>query len=397
MYALAMAPRRVVGSGVLLGVSAGIAFLIHGTAWAVMIALTALIVSAFPPWRTPRYAGTLAVAALVAAPLLIAWPLAMYLRDPPIFALWRDGQSIARFFGFAAGSAPVEPFYYLQNLPWFAWPALPLALWTLYLRSRGYNGGLAQPGIVLPVTMSIVLLAVLSAAAEPRATLALPLLLPLSLLAAAEVDTLKRGTSGALDWFGILTFGLLAVLVWALWLESLWHGLPELIARMFRDTQPGFRPPWQPLALLVSVFLSLLWIVLVRPARRSNRRAVLNWATGMTLVWGLYMTIWLPYLDSRRSYRPVAESLAQQLPAGMSCLASRNLGEPQRALIEYFGGIVPIRDELAAAAACPLLLMQVGRDDTDDPPDSAWEKIWEGHRRGDNTERFLLFRRPAKS
>jgi len=218
----------------------------------------------------------------------------MYLRDPPIFALWRDGQSIARFFGFAAGSPPVEPFYYLQNLPWFAWPALPLALWTLYLRSRGYNGGLAQPGIVLPVTMSIVLLAVLSAAAEPRATLALPLLLPLSLLAAAEVDTLKRGTSGALDWFGILTFGLLAILVWALWLESLWHGLPEPVARMFRDTQPGFRPPLQPLALLVSGFLTLLWIVLVRPARRSNRRAVLNWATGMTLVWGLYMTIWLP-------------------------------------------------------------------------------------------------------
>jgi hypothetical protein len=115
----------------------------------------------------------------------------------------------------------------------------------------------------------------------------------------------------------------------------------------------------------------------------------------MTLVWGLYTTIWLPYLDSRRSYRPVAESLAQQLPAGGSCLASHELGEPQRALIEYFGGIVPIRDELRAANSCPLLLMQVGRDDSDTPPDSAWEKIWEGHRRGDDTEHFLLFRRPA--
>jgi 4-amino-4-deoxy-L-arabinose transferase-like glycosyltransferase len=321
----------------------------------------------------------------------------MYWRDPAIFALWLDGQSIARFFGIAAGSPPVEPLYYLQNLLWFAWPALPLALWTLWLRARGYNGGLAQPGIVLPVLMSIVLLAVLSAAAEPRATLALPLLLPISLLGAAEVDTLKRGTSGALDWFGILTFGLVAVLVWALWLESLWHGLPEPIARMFRDTQPGFRPPLQLLALLVSGFLSLLWIVLVRPARRSNRRAVLNWAAGMTLVWGLYTTIWLPYLDSRRSYRPVAESLAQQLPAGTSCLASRDLGEPQRALIEYFGGIVPVRDDLAAANACPLLLLQVGRDDSDAPPDSSWEKIWEGHRRGDDTERFLLFRRAAAS
>ena len=398
LYALALAPRRALIAGLLLGASAGIAFLVRGTAWAVMIALTAFLLVAFPQWRTRRYAATLALAVLIAAPLLAAWPWAMYWRDPQIFALWWDGQSIARFFGAAAGSPPVEPFYYLQNLPWFAWPALPLALWTLWLRARGYNGGLVQPGIILPVTMSIVLLAVLSAAAEPRATLALPLLLPLSLLGAAEVDTLKRGTSGALDWFGILTFGLVAVLVWALWLESLWHGLPEPIARMFRDTQPGFRPPLQLLALLVSGFLSLLWIVLVRPARRSNRRAVLNWATGMTLVWGLYTTLWLPYLDSRRSYRPVAESLVQQLPAGTSCVASRDLGEPQRALIEYFGGIVPVRDDLAAANACPLLLLQVGRDDSDAPPDSSWEKIWEGHRRGDDTERFLLFRRrPAAS
>ncbi len=114
--------------------------------------------------------------------------------------------------------------------------------------------------------------------------------------------------------------------------------------------------------------------MLVRPARRSNRRAVLNWAAGMTLVWGLYSTIWLPYLDSRRSYRPVAESLAQQLPAGTSCVASRNLGEPQRALIEYFAGIVTVRDDLAAANTCPLLLLQYGRDDSDAPPDSSLAK-----------------------
>lgn len=394
LYALALAPRRPAVAGVLLGAAGGVAFLVRGTPWPALIASTALILAAFRQWRTSRYMGTLAIALLVAAPLIIAWPLAMYLRDPALLAQWQDGQSIARFFGLAAGSPPVEPFYYVKNLPWFAWPALPLALWTLYLRSRGYNGGLKQPGIALPVVMSIVLLAVLSAAAEPRATLALPLLLPLSLLGAAEVDTLKRGYSGALDWFGILTFGLLAVLVWALWLESLWHGLPEPIARMFRDTQPGFQPPWQPLAVLISTFLSLLWIVLVRPARRSNRRAVLNWATGMTLVWGLYMTIWLPYLDSRRSYRPVAESLAQRIPAGTPCVASRNLGEPQRALFDYFGGIVAVRDDLAAAARCPLLLLQVGRDDPDTPPDSAWERIGEAHRRGDDTERFLLFRRP---
>jgi 4-amino-4-deoxy-L-arabinose transferase-like glycosyltransferase len=220
------------------------------------------------------------------------------------------------------------------------------------------------------------------------------MLVPLALLGAAEVDTLKRGYSGALDWFGILSFGLLALVSWSLWLESLWRGLPGPVAHLFRDTQPGFRPPWEWLPLTVSLFLTLLWLALVRPARRSNRRAVLNWAAGMTLVWGLFATIWLPYLDSRRSYRPVAESLAAHLPAG-TCVASHNLGEPQRALLEYFAGLTTIRDDLPAANACPALLLQLGHDDADAPPDSAWEKVWEGRRRGDDTERFILFRRPT--
>jgi 4-amino-4-deoxy-L-arabinose transferase-like glycosyltransferase len=293
-----------------------------------------------------------------------------------------------------SGSPPPEPLYYLKNLLWFAWPALPLVLWTLWVRARGYNGRLSNADVALPVTMVAVTLLVLSVGSEPRANLALPILLPMSLLGAAEVDTLKRGSSGALDWFGILTFGLLALLLWALWLQSLLHGLPEPVARVFRDTQPGFQPPWEWLPFLASLLLTLLWLALVRPARRSNRRAVLNWAAGMTLVWGLSATIWLPYVDSRRSYRPVAESLAVHLPHE-GCVAGRNLGEPQRALLEYFAGVKTVRDETPAAAQCSLLLVQLGQEERDDPPDSAWEKIWEGHRRGDNTERFVLFRRPV--
>src|SRR5207237_213466 len=137
---------------------------------------------------------TLGLALVVAAPLIVAWPLALYLlRDPALFSQWLATQDLARFFGMTAGAPPSEPFYYVKNLPWFAWPALPLALWTLWIRARGFNGGLASAGIELPLTLAVVWLVVLSAAAEPRATLMLPVLLPLSLLAAAEVDTLKRG------------------------------------------------------------------------------------------------------------------------------------------------------------------------------------------------------------
>ncbi len=125
----------------------GLAFLFKGTSSAALIAVTAVLLAAMPPWRTPRYVATLAVALLVAAPMIAAWPLALYDRDPGLFAQWLEAQDLARFFGDDLGFAAAEPFYYLKNLPWFAWPALPLALWTLWVRARGFNGGLAGAGV----------------------------------------------------------------------------------------------------------------------------------------------------------------------------------------------------------------------------------------------------------
>ena len=70
----------------------------------------------------------------------------------------------------------------------------------------------------------------------------MPLLLPLSLLGSLEIDTLKREFSGALDWFGILTFGLTAALVWGIWFWSYAGGMPFAVAQLFRDTESGYRP-----------------------------------------------------------------------------------------------------------------------------------------------------------
>ncbi|HKN11510.1 MAG TPA: glycosyltransferase family 39 protein, partial [Pseudomonadota bacterium] len=231
LYALALALRRPAVGGALLGLAIGMGFLCRGPIAAAIIALTAAALLLFAPWRTRRYGLCVAVAIATAMPLLVVWPAALYLRSPALYAQWTEAQGLAQYFGLSANAPPREPLYYLKNLPWFAWPALPLALWTLWVRGRGYNGSLSMPGVELPGAMFGIMMIILSSAAEPRASLALPLLVPLALLGAAEVDTLKRGYSGALDWFGILTFGLIAVLLWGLWLESLYNGLPEVVAR----------------------------------------------------------------------------------------------------------------------------------------------------------------------
>jgi 4-amino-4-deoxy-L-arabinose transferase-like glycosyltransferase len=164
------------------------------------------------------------------------------------------------------------------------------------------------------------------------------------------------------------------------------------VARLFRDTEAGYQPSFHWLAFGVSLLLTLLWLALVRPARRSNRRAVLNWAAGMTLLWALYSTIWLPYLDSRRSYRAVAESVRAALPRE-GCVASRNLGDAQRALFQYYANLVTVRAESARIDRCSALLVQYGRNDRDPAPPAGWQAIWTGQRHGDDTERYILYLR----
>jgi 4-amino-4-deoxy-L-arabinose transferase-like glycosyltransferase len=244
MFAPALALRGPAVGGMLLGLAAGVAFLCRGPLGPALIGATALLLAFFAPWRNRQYITTLALAAIVALPLIVAWPLALYLRSPELFAQWLEAQNIARFFGLIPDSPQAERLYYLKNLPWLAWPALPLVLWTLWIRGRGYNGGLATAGIELPAVAFVVTLVVLSAAAEPRASLAMPMLLPLALLGRGgsrypEARLLRRArpvpaSSLLACWQSC--FGPLAGV-------PVRHGLPEPVAKMFRDTQPGSSRP----------------------------------------------------------------------------------------------------------------------------------------------------------
>ena len=395
LYGFALALRRPVWGGAVLGAGAAIAFLSRGFMGPLWLGLTAVALPvAFPAWRTRAYASTAAVALAVAVALGGAWLLALQAHAPAHLHAWWASQSPGEYFAPLGPAGSGDPAFLLKNLPWYAWPALPLVLWTLWTRGRGFNGGLATPGVQLPGTLALVIVVAMAAMAEPRAIVLMPLLVPLSLLAALEIDTLKRGYSAALDWFGILTFGLLSGLVWWLWFDAYAHGMSPAIARLFRDTETGYRPTFHWAAFAVSVFLTLLWLALVRPARRSNRRAVLNWAAGMTLLWALYTTIWLPYLDSRRSYRTVAESVRAHLPRE-GCVASRNLGDAQRALFHYFAGLVTVRAETSRIDQCTALLVQYGRSDRETGVTDGWVASWEGRRRGDDTERYVLYLRKA--
>jgi 4-amino-4-deoxy-L-arabinose transferase-like glycosyltransferase len=392
LYALALALRRPWLGGTLLGLALGTAFLAAGPfVPACLLVALALLPALGGPWRTRAYASTVAIGVVLGVALAATWPVALALRDPALPRAWLDALAAAHYLPWTA-PADLAPLYYPRDLLWFAFPALPLIAWMLWTRGRGFNGGLADPAVQLPGVLALVLLAALVLRPDPRILYALPLLPPLALLATLEIDSLTRGFSAALDWFGILTFGLLAIVVWVMWLDARWHGMSPTVASLFRDVEIGWQPSFHFGAVSAAVLMTVLWVMLVRPARRCNRRALLNWAAGVTLVWCLYSTIWLPYLDSRRSYRHVVESSAVHLP-DEGCVASRDVGDSQRVAWFYFTGTTLLREGTKGAAACNDLLVQYGRQEGAPPTLPGWFVTWDGRRRGDITERYVLYRR----
>jgi 4-amino-4-deoxy-L-arabinose transferase-like glycosyltransferase len=385
-YGLALLPQHPLRGGAVAGAALGLGFLAAGLpaliALGPLLMLLPLISSHL---RTPQAARGMLAALALAAPLILSWPLALYWREPVAFGAWWAHEAAELQAG---PHVALTLLNFLKLLIWFAWPALPLALWTLW-RERHR---LREPRTLIPLVSFLILLAVQGVFSEPRSLNALPLLPPLVLLAAPATLSLRRGAANAFDWFGMMTFTLLAGLIWLGWVAMV-AGVPPRIANNFARLAPGFVAHFAPTAFAVSLGLTFAWLWLIFKSPRAPLRGTAHWAAGITLCWGLLMALWLPLVDYDRSYRGVSTDLKAALPAGSGCIAGRGLGSTQRAAFHYFAGIKTIREASRAAANCQLFLVQGTAQKEVLPPGTGWRKIWEGGRPSDRFERFRLYAR----
>ncbi len=389
LYGLALADRRPALGGAVSGLGAGAAFLGNGFLplgmWVMLLGLLPLVA---PFWRTRRYALTVTVAVACAAPLVAGWLLALHASSEATLQAWVYGATATQWRDDSPGAAPIELFYFVRILPWYAWPALPLAAWTLW-RSRRTLAGRRE--VLLPLVAFVSFLIMASVFGEPRDVDGIPLLLPLAILGVVELETLPRGAAAAFDWFGMTTFFLFAALLWIAWLAAL-TGKPEFAAAMLRREVPQFHYAFNFLAVALAALLTLMWWAVVARSLRSTRRALVNWTAGITMVWMLVMTLGVPLIDQARSYRAVSARLVENLPPDSGCVAAQNLGDAQRALLDYFVNLRTVPENSPAAARCNTLLVQaVPLRQPKVPP--GWSETWRGSRPGDRNELFILYHR----
>lgn len=387
-YGCARALRGPLG-GLWIGTGTGLVFLSQGLPEA---AVTALIAAILPlvgsAWRTRSYAVALGIAVVAALPWLVTWPALLHTYSPALFHAWLESDTTGRLHG-RAGTA----LYYFRILPWYMWPLWPLALWSLW---RAFAISPVKPSITLPLAGLVVTLLALSEAADKRELYALPLLLPLALLATPGAYTLRRGAANAWHWFSIMGFTFFILVGWVYWTGLEFDLWPKLHAHLHR-IQPGYTPGFKWLPFSLAALYTIGWVVVLVRMKRHAHRPAFVWATGVTVTWALLATLFIGWVDTGKSYRGMIASLEAALPASYRCMSSRELGDPQRAMLHYFADIVTYRDESAERRReCDLMLVQ-GTPQDDKAPAGDWIKVWEGNRPGDKAERYRLYRRIAVS
>lgn len=390
LYGLALTPRRPRVAGAITGTAIGAAFLAHGIAPAI-IALLLVAFMLLIQRRQTQAVGFIVTLLLAALPWFVMWPLALYFMAPHYLTEWWQVANLAQLPGAGGVSPLLQAAGYLRLLGWFAWPALPLALWTLWRMRRNMGG------LVLPIAAFVAFLLMLSFGSDSREVTAVSLLPPLTLLGAVCVGDLRRGAANALDWFSMMTLSLFGLAVWVVYIALQW-GIPEELAKRFVEPrgwgEPGYVAHFDGLALATALIFTAAWIFLMLRTERSPQRGIVHWAAGVTMLWGVATSLLMPWVDYGKTYRGMSADLRAHLGPS-ECIASRNLGEPQRASLQVFAGIVTLRGE-TEDADCELMLVQGSANDDSGNPGAGWDLIWQGNRPGDRSERYRLYRREAE-
>lgn len=371
-YGLALLPRPGLSGPLWLGAGAGTAFLAGGLG-----GIGPLLPLLLMPLMRRRWLAFV-VALTLATTLAGIWPTLLAQHNPRhLVAWWHEELAATAMHENAFGRD------HLKLLAWFAWPILPLGVWSAWVFKRQWRDW----NFVLPFVGTLLALAwFLGHEARPLG--ALPLLVPLTLQAAMGAHKLRRGAAGAFDWFGMMTFTLIIGLVW-LGGIALWVGWPPQIAHNFDKLQPGFDMRFAPAALFAALAFTGGWIAALAKLPRSPWSAAIHWSVGVAAMWGVLVALWFPWIDYGKTYRGVAASLRRALPQHADCVEGRNLGLAQRAVLDYFVGIRTVPE--SGQSHCRWLLAQ-GSGHPETAVDG-WHRVWIGNRPGDKGERLRLFRR----
>ncbi|MCX7274247.1 MAG: hypothetical protein NTV19_13915 [Burkholderiales bacterium] len=359
-----------------LGLGAGVGLMSKGLLLPGITALTVIaLIWIRPALRSAHTVRQLAWALAAVLPAILIWPTALWWHAPALFDTWFFTNNIGRFVGTANLGAVNDRLWLLPTAALLLLPSWPCA--GLALADRMRRG--TANGLLGTALFAAGWLPVLLASAAGRSLYLLPMVAPLALLAAAWQPRIRQPARRRMT---LLMLILAVVSLGALAITWLLHHWGEVGAEV------------SPTQLLLAALALAASLLLIGSGRLRTPLTV--WVCSLTTAWACALALFLPAADQNTGFREVFTELVRQMPQGGGCVASRGLGESERAMLHYYGGILTLRTEVdpRAGTECPVLIEQQRLAAGSDPPSarrgcSGLIQRWEGTR--PNDER-LVFR-----
>ncbi len=376
LYAFSLYFRRPFRASLVLGFGSGIAFLSGAFTPLIVIYISSIFLLIFNNWRNKRYFIFITISTIITIIVISPWLYSFHYLEPELFSSWIKTIKLQ----------PESLFkYHLQGILWFTWPALPLAIWLVI---KDFKLILSHKKLQIPIIFFIVLIITISILGQPNQTNLIPFTIPLSIIAVGAIDRLNRGSASALNWFGILIFGLIGFLIWLGWFAML-TGMPEKIyERMFYNSS-NFVAEFELFNFVFALVITLLWLASIVKFKITNRSAISNWALGITMVWVTLITLWGPFIDNRKDYKIIFNDVKQQLTKSSSCVYVNNLSDSQVNLLHYYSGIKGTNPNLENKD-CRLVLLSLNEEKEIPAEYKLWNEIWTGKRLIDKNYFVLL-------
>lgn len=432
LHGLLLWQNKPLRAGIITGTGLGVAFMSKGLIGPGLLGLAMLLLPVcFRQWRSKNYFICFGIAFVASLPWALIWPVLLYQRSPELFGAWFLENNLSRFIGHNAVNqigallhiAAIksdntigmrdERYLAFMDFPWFAFPATLLAVFAFW---KNWRTTLARPGVQLALMNTLIILAVVTASRNGRSLYILPVLVPATLLGITGFEAITESFAKITRRVCFIGFGFIFAVAWIGWIAQI-TGQPAPLWNFIYQKLPTFMPQFQTVPFISALLFTVLWIVWMSGKTNLSRdHAALHWTAGIAGIYLFLMTLWLPALESRMSYAHLA-SLKNALPADHGCIASLHLGEPQRAMFDFYAGVKTRRLDLEARDE----IMTVKNDDGEkrkhvtvypefncqwflteeelfnkshrdtQPPSGNWELVWENIHSG--KEVFRLYRR----
>jgi len=376
IYAFALHNRRPFRASMVLGFGSSIIFLTNGIIPLISLLITALGLLVIKSWRNNRYYIFCSISILIASMIIGPWVFILFQYNPELFFLWINRLSI---------SQGPEFIYYLKNILWFSWPALPLVILVLI---KNYKFIYQQKKLHLPLIFSIAIFITITLDNKLDQINLMPILIPFSILAVGAIDLLKRSAASALNWFGILIFGFVGILIWLGWFAMM-IGFPTKIYERIYYLSGNHNAEFQFMSFLIALIITIMWIISIRNLKITNRSAISNWALGITMVWVTSIMLCSPFLDKRKSFSGVFLDAKKHLTQNSSCLYLYNLSDNHTNLLHYYTGVKGISFN-DSNTSCRMVMLSINYDDKMPSEFQKWKQVWSGKRIERDKNQFIL-------